>query len=912
MHLWEILNHKTKLMIKKIYILTSVILMLFSAEGALAAISQSPVTTDATEGALELYSFLYKNFGEKTISGVMCGDMTDGSSYKTQVDVSYLYKIDGEKYPALVGIDFLNATGAQSDESWFKSYTQAGIDLAMELWKDGGIPSFCWHWKVGNEKAFYAKGANDNYTTFDYTKGFKSGTKEWDTSSEAYKLLVADIDKVSALFLKLQEAGVAALWRPLHEASGGWFWWGTADAASYVALYRLVYDRMVNTNGVKNLIWVWNLEKDPKISYSYNADWYPGDEYVDVIGVDLYNGANKNGSNISAWNTIISKMGKNKIMALTENGPIVAPAEAEKNGDIWSWWMPWYNSWNGGFIDQTSASLWKSAMASDLIITLDEMPGWSTFTKSDPCKNLNSELKKEAECTDYKGTALNCNNQSGTSVINLTEDDDYVSFNFDMSEAGSYKVYVGYNTLYGYKQVSCSVNSISGTVNFDYDKTATEGKDEQKETLAGTFAFKKGSNEVRVTPIWTWAPIDYVRIEKDENATSYEIKVSDVEGFKVDGNALYDICGAKFAMRGVNLAYTWFKSSAYQQLKAIKNHGANAVRIVLTDGKDYGSPADDASNVKKMIETCKEYGLVCILEIHDETGSDKISDLTDAASYFAGIASTLKGTEAYVIINIANEWHNSSSAANWRDGYLKAIPIIRNAGLRHCIMIDAGGYGQNAATIHTYGKELLASDPENNIIFSIHMYGNAGNTNRIIQNIDGALNQDLALCIGEFGWYHSDGDVDEDKILSYCKEKNVGWLAWSWYGNGSPVQYLDLVKDASENPVLATQTYKDISCDWGKKITDAWKSEAVKANLEPCTNTGWEKVKQGKNSTLYFDKNTLLIETVKDGKLSITDISGKLLVNTSISKGEFEFNMEDYPQGVYIVDICGENFKFLK
>ena len=100
-----------------------------------AAISTTPVTKDATEGAKKIYDFLYTNFGKKTVSGVMCGDMDNGgSSYKTQVDVSYLHSIDGGKYPALVGVDLLNATGAHSDEGWYQQYTNSGISLAKELY----------------------------------------------------------------------------------------------------------------------------------------------------------------------------------------------------------------------------------------------------------------------------------------------------------------------------------------------------------------------------------------------------------------------------------------------------------------------------------------------------------------------------------------------------------------------------------------------------------------------------------------------------------------------------------------------------------------------------------------------------------------------------------------------------------
>ena len=879
-----------------------------------AAISTAPVTKDATEGAKKIYDFLYTNFGKKTVSGVMCGDMDNGgASYKTQVDVAYLHSVDGGKYPALVGVDFLNATGAHSDEGWYQQYTSSGISLAKELYKDGGIPLFCWHWRPGNEEAFYDK----------------SGTTEWDTSSEVYKTLINDIDIVSNLFLDLQKSGVAAVWRPLHEAAGGWFWWGTKGAESYVALYRLMYDRMVNVNGVKNLIWVWNLEKNPSKGYAYDETWYPGDAYVDVIGVDLYNGANNNGSNISAWNTIISKMGANHLMALTENGPIVDPAEAVAKGDMWSWWMPWYNSWSGGFIDQTSKSLWQSAMSSDAIITLDEMPGWGTYVAGpeemdldEVCATQEAKGIYEVECSnDYQATEVTASNKSGKGVLNLMNDDDYINLTINLSAKCSYKVYVGYNSLYGFKQINCAVNGIGGTANLG-ESADDKSTDKMGECLVGTYDFAAGANTVKLTPIWTWAVVDYVRIEKDNDAPVYEFKVSDVDGIKVDGAKVLDHCGNEFVMRGVNMAYTWFKGSAYNQLEAIHKYGANAVRIVLGNGVKYNN--DKASEVLEIVNKCKEYGMVAILEVHDVTGSDKIDDLLTAANYFANLAPVLKGTEPYVIINSANEWHNSSAGTNWRDGYVKAIPVIRNAGLRHCIMVDAGGYGQSAATIHTYGKEVMAADVDNNILFSIHMYGGAGNTNKVVPNIDGVINQGLALCIGEFGWFHSDGDVDEEKILSYCKEKNVGWLAWSWYGNGSPVEYLDVVKDQTADPVLAsynnisisnwnnTQTWK-ASADWGKTITDAWKAEAKMAVLDECTNASVKGVDANNQTTLFVSETgELNIESDHASQVAITDVLGRVVYVGEVMQGANIVNVSEWADGIYFVNIESKVNKFIK
>lgn len=526
----------------------------------------------------------------------------------------------------------------------------------------------------------------------------------------------------------------------------------------------------------------------------------------------------------------------------------------------------------------------------------------------------------EVECSnDYKATEVSVSNKSGSGVLNLKEDDDYINLTVNLQSKGAYKVYVGYNSVYGFKQINCAVNGIGGNANLG--KSGDEAEDKKGETLVATFDFKAGANTVKLSPIWTWAVVDYVRIEKDDNAPTYDFKVSDVDGIKVDGSKLLDHCGDEFVMRGVNLAYTWFKSSAYDQLEAIHKYGANAVRIVLGNGIKYNN--DDAASVKKIADKCKEYGMVAILEVHDVTGSDNIDDLLKAANYFAGLASTLKGTEPYIMINIANEWHNSSSASVWRDGYVKAIPVLRNAGIRNCIMVDAGGYGQNAATIHTYGKDVLAADVENNILFSIHMYGGAGNTNKVIPNIDGVINQDLALCIGEFGWYHSDGDVDEAKILSYCQQKNVGWLAWSWYGNGSPVQYLDVVKDATKNPVLAsynnitinnwnnTQSWK-ASADWGKTITDAWKAEAKPASLNECSHTEVNDLNGSNEIKFFLADSELNVILENSSVVTITDICGRQLYAKEMTEGMNKINVSNLYDGIYILKADGKASKFIK
>lgn len=355
---------------------------LAAAAASQAAVSYAPVNANATESAQKLYNFLATNFGTRTISGVQTGDV-DGSVVKELADVKAVYEAAG-KYPALVGFDFLFANGVNAGDSWYQSYTQMAVDAAADLWKNGGIPAFSWHWKDPSHKidAFYTKKGNaTEYTTFDYSAGFKAGTTEWDETSETYKQIVEDIDEISAYFKQLQEKGVAAIFRPLHESGGAWFWWSATDkmhqGAEYAALYRLVYDRMVKENGVNNLVWVWNAEK----SIFNDATWDPGESYYDVFSVDIYNSAYDYQSNANVYKSMTA-LHENKVIALSENGPIPDASLMHKDNAVWSWNMPWYETWDGKYVSKTKNTVWEANLKDPCVFALEDMPGWDKYTIS--------------------------------------------------------------------------------------------------------------------------------------------------------------------------------------------------------------------------------------------------------------------------------------------------------------------------------------------------------------------------------------------------------------------------------------------------------------------------------------------------------------------------------------------------
>ncbi|MCR1949985.1 cellulase family glycosylhydrolase [Clostridium sp. DSM 100503] len=267
-------------------------------------------------------------------------------------------------------------------------------------------------------------------------------------------------------------------------------------------------------------------------------------------------------------------------------------------------------------------------------------------------------------------------------------------------------------------------------------------------------------------------------------------------GFHVNGTKLYDANGNEFIMRGINHAHAWYKGQESIAIPAIAKTGANTVRVALGDGDQWGY--DNINTVKNIISLCEQNKLVAVLEVHDATGADDVSKLNNAVNYWIGIKDALIGKESTVILNIANEWYGTWDGKQWAEGYKQAIPKLRAAGIKNTIMVDAAGWGQYPKSIADYGKEVFNSDSQKNTMFSIHMYEYAGgNANIVKSNIDNVINQNLALVIGEFGLRHTDGDVDEDTIMNYSKEKSVGYIGWSWYGNGDQWKYLDISNDWS-------------------------------------------------------------------------------------------------------------------
>jgi mannan endo-1,4-beta-mannosidase len=280
-------------------------------------------------------------------------------------------------------------------------------------------------------------------------------------------------------------------------------------------------------------------------------------------------------------------------------------------------------------------------------------------------------------------------------------------------------------------------------------------------------------------------------------------------GFSVANGRLYDANGTEFVMRGVNHAHTWYpqQTTSFANIKAL---GANTVRVVLASGDRWTK--NSAGDVANVVSLCKANRLICVLEVHDTTGYGEQSGaitLDRAVDYWLSIASALQGQEKYVIVNIGNEPYGNQGYGTWATDTANAIKRLRAGGLTHTIMVDAPNWGQDwSFTMRDNAGTVFAADPQKNTVFSIHMYGVFDTAAEITDYLGRFRTAGLPIVVGEFGFNHSDGNPDEDTILAYSQANGIGYLGWSWSGNGGGVEYLDMVTNFDPNQLTT----------WGQRI----------------------------------------------------------------------------------------------
>lgn len=326
-------------------------------------VSPTLINPNATENTRKLYAYLCDAYGKYILSGQVCDKGLNGPEIKA------IHKVTG-KYPAILGLDMMDYTPSRRA---LGASNPTSVEQAVKFHEEGGIVTFCWHWGAPKQYILDGKDENGNprwWGAF-YTKNvtFDIEAVMNGTDPVGKEHLDKDIAGIAEQLLRLQEKDIPVLWRPLHEASGGWFWWGAKGAEPCKQLWIYLYDQLTNVYGCNNLIWVWN---------GQSPDWYPGDQYVDIIGEDIYADNHAYGAQNSKFIELLDYSNTNKIIALTENGVLFDIDNVISTNARWAW----FNTWSGDFVQRngkysevyTEAEILNKTYNSEYVITLDELP----------------------------------------------------------------------------------------------------------------------------------------------------------------------------------------------------------------------------------------------------------------------------------------------------------------------------------------------------------------------------------------------------------------------------------------------------------------------------------------------------------------------------------------------------------
>lgn len=317
------------------------------------------VTPNPSREAQNVMNYLKSIYGKKTLSGTMAN-----VSWNIE-EADWVYEQTG-KSPALNCFDFIHHLYSPADWINYENTT-----VVENWWNNNGLVAAMWHWCVPNDMSVITPDKSSFYTE---TTNFDV-SKINDPASPEYKLMIKDIDIISGYLKLLQNKNIPVLWRPLHEASGntnaypggtGWFWWGAKGPEPCKALWRVMFDRMTNHHKLNNLIWVWTTQGN-------DADWYPGDDYVDIVGRDIYPGENMHDSQLAEFNKVKSSTSDDKMISLSECGSIPDPDQMFTKGDTWLWFMPWYRDFTRSD-KHNGTAYWNTVMHNPYVITRDQMP----------------------------------------------------------------------------------------------------------------------------------------------------------------------------------------------------------------------------------------------------------------------------------------------------------------------------------------------------------------------------------------------------------------------------------------------------------------------------------------------------------------------------------------------------------
>lgn len=284
--------------------------------------------------------------------------------------------------PALLGSNFMFITDKENNgqsSNWFHQQEVIITDDVKEAYSKGMINIFCWHLREPyHENSFYTA----DMTETEKANAFKSILP----GGENHEWFKGKLDKVAEVISNLKDSNgklIPVIFRPFHEFDGSWFWWGAnyCSPEEYKTGYKFIVDYLKNNKGVHNIIYAFS----PDNSYTTAAAYlsrYPGDTYVDLLGMDNYGDFNNQGQiGSDTANTklrMVSDLAKTKvkIAALTETGYQITTSNMPVNG----WFSNYlYNALTANDVEVSFVMFWNNNQNA-YYVPVPSNPNASDFT----------------------------------------------------------------------------------------------------------------------------------------------------------------------------------------------------------------------------------------------------------------------------------------------------------------------------------------------------------------------------------------------------------------------------------------------------------------------------------------------------------------------------------------------------
>lgn len=310
--------------------------------------SAPPPTTNA--GRQKVLDYLTSISGSKTIAGQQNKFNSDPAGATQSIQ-----SITG-KTPGLWSADFGFGQSAVDNRAKM-------IAEAKKQWSAGAVVQIMYHTCVPTRDELCewddVGGKHPQHLTDDeWSQLVTDGT----SLNKAWK---GRLDTLSVFFDDLKAAGVAPLFRPLHEMNQGAFWWGGRGGANGTRkLWQMTHDYLTKTKGFDNIVWVWDVQDFTSLDGDI-VDYNPGTDYFDVAALDMYDV----GYIQHNYDLMLGAAG-GKPIAIGECEQLPTSALLAKQPK-WAFFMLWPD-----FIDENKGVL-PALYSAPNVITEDQMPGWN-------------------------------------------------------------------------------------------------------------------------------------------------------------------------------------------------------------------------------------------------------------------------------------------------------------------------------------------------------------------------------------------------------------------------------------------------------------------------------------------------------------------------------------------------------